>query len=85
MGAEVSGLRSLLGETAASVQDVARDIDQVKAAAAEQRMAHGRGICTFTEEMGRVREVIATIGRSMGPQSVTCTRRRERSGLRFQG
>jgi chromosome segregation ATPase len=68
MEAEVSGLRSLLGETAASGQKAARDIDQVKAAAAEQRLAHGRDICAFEEEIGRVRDAMAAIGRSVGQQ-----------------
>jgi uncharacterized coiled-coil DUF342 family protein len=68
MEAEVSGLRLLLGETAASVQKAARDIDQVKAAAAEQRLAHGRDICALEEEMGRVGRAIEATGRSLGQQ-----------------
>jgi chromosome segregation ATPase len=68
MEAEVSGLRSLFGETAGSVQKAARDIDQVKAAAAEQRMAHGRDICALKEEMGRVGKAIEATGRSLGQQ-----------------
>jgi chromosome segregation ATPase len=68
MEAEASGLRLLLGETAASVQKAARDIDQVKAAAAEQRLAHGGDICTLEEEMGRVEKAIDATGRSLGQQ-----------------
>jgi chromosome segregation ATPase len=68
MEAEVSGLRSLLGETAVSVQKAARDIDQVRAAAAEQRMAHGRDICAFEEEMVTVGKAIEEAGRLLGKQ-----------------
>jgi septal ring factor EnvC (AmiA/AmiB activator) len=68
MEAEVSGLRVLLGETAASVQKAARDIDQVKAAAAEQRMAHGRDICALEEEIGRVGKATEATGRLLGQQ-----------------
>jgi predicted phage tail protein len=50
--AEVPGLRVPLGETSASVQKAARDIDQVRAAVTAQRMAHGRDICALEEEMG---------------------------------
>jgi chromosome segregation ATPase len=62
MEVEVSGLRSLLGETVASVQKAAGDVDRVRAAAAQQRMAHGRDICALEEEMGRVREMVARQG-----------------------
>jgi hypothetical protein len=92
MEAEVSGLRSLLQETAASVQKAARDIDLVRASAAEQRLAHSRNIRAIEEEMRRVGR------RSWGPRvrwssrktsgrqrSATCTRRRNRNGARFQG
>jgi hypothetical protein len=61
MEAEVSGLRSLLGETSASVEKAARDIDQVKAAAATQWMAHGRDICALEEEMRRVGKAIEVL------------------------
>jgi chromosome segregation ATPase len=64
--AEVSGLRSLLGETAASVEKAARDIDQGKGAAADQRMAHVRDICALEEEVGRVGKAVATIRTSLG-------------------
>jgi hypothetical protein len=66
MEAEVSGLRSLLRETAAPVQKAARDIDLSRAAAAEQRLVYGREIWALEEEMGTAREVIAAIGRSLG-------------------
>jgi uncharacterized protein YoxC len=68
MEADVSGLRSLVGETAASGQNTARDIDVVKPAAAEQQLAHGRAICALEEEIGRVREAVALIGRSQRQQ-----------------
>jgi uncharacterized coiled-coil DUF342 family protein len=68
MEAEVSWLRSAVRETSASVQKVARDIDQVKGAAAEQRMAHGWDICALEEEMGRVEKAIEATGRSLGQQ-----------------
>jgi chromosome segregation ATPase len=68
MEADVSGLRSLLGEAAASGQKAARDIDLVRAAAAEQRLAHGGAICALEEEMGRVKEAVAEIRRSQGRQ-----------------
>jgi hypothetical protein len=64
--AEVSGLRSLLGETAASVQKAARNIDRVKAAAAEHESAHGRDICALEEEMGKVGKAIEATGRLLG-------------------
>jgi chromosome segregation ATPase len=68
MEAEVSGLRSLLGETDASGQKAARDINLVRAAAAQQRLAHGRDICALEEEMRRVKEAMTGIGRSLGQQ-----------------
>jgi hypothetical protein len=68
MEAEVSGLRSAVRGTSASVQKAARDIDQVKAAAAEQRMAHGRDICALEEEIGRVGMATEVTGRSLGQQ-----------------
>jgi predicted nucleic acid-binding Zn-ribbon protein len=68
MEAEVSGLRSLLGETAVSVQKGTRDIDLVRTALAEQRLACGRDICAFEEEMGRVWEAMAEIRRSQRKQ-----------------
>jgi hypothetical protein len=58
----------LLGETDASGQKAARDIDLVKAAAAEQRLAHGRNICALEKEMGKVKEGMTGIGRSLGQQ-----------------
>jgi chromosome segregation ATPase len=67
METDVSGLRSLVGETAALGQKAASDIDVVKAAA-EQQLAHGRAICALEEEMGRVREAVAVIGRSQRRQ-----------------
>jgi multidrug resistance efflux pump len=66
--AEMSGLRSLLRETAASVQKAARDINLARAAVAEQQLACGRDICGFEEEMGRVRVAMAEIGRSLRQQ-----------------
>jgi chromosome segregation ATPase len=68
MEAEVSEVRSFLGETAASVQDAARDIDQARPAAAEQRMAYGRDIYALEEEMERLREAMAEIGSSLRQQ-----------------
>jgi chromosome segregation ATPase len=68
MEAEVSGLRSLLGDTAASVQKAARDINLVRAAAAEQCRAYSGDICTLEEEIGSVREAIEVTGRSLGQQ-----------------
>jgi septal ring factor EnvC (AmiA/AmiB activator) len=68
MELDVSGLRSLVGETAASGQKAARDIDAVKAAVIEQRLAHGRAICTVEEEMGSVREAVGVIERSQRQQ-----------------
>jgi hypothetical protein len=50
------------------LREAARDIDQVRAAAAEQRMAHGRDICTLEGEMGRVGKAIEAIGRLLGQQ-----------------
>jgi chromosome segregation ATPase len=58
----------VLGEITASVQKAARDIDLVRAAAAEQRMAHSRDICVVEEEIGRVREAMAGIGSSLRRQ-----------------
>jgi hypothetical protein len=52
MEAEVSGLRLVLGETAASAQKAARDIDLVRAAAAEQRLAHDHDIRACEDEIG---------------------------------
>jgi chromosome segregation ATPase len=54
MEAEVSGLRSLLGETSASIRRAAQDTDRVRAAVIDQRMAHGRDICALEEEMRRM-------------------------------
>jgi hypothetical protein len=68
MEAEVSGLRMLLGETAASEQKAERDINLVRTAAAEQRWAHGRDICAVEEEIRRLREAIAGVGGSLGQQ-----------------
>jgi hypothetical protein len=65
---EVSGLRSLLGDTAASAQKVARDIHLMRAAVTEQRMAHDRNICALEEEIGGVPEAIAPIGRPLGQE-----------------
>jgi hypothetical protein len=62
MEAEVSGLRSLLRETAASVHNAARDIDILRARAAEQRLVHGRNICTLEEEVGRVGKATVAAG-----------------------
>jgi hypothetical protein len=62
MEADVSSLRWLLGETVASVQTAARNIDLMTAAAAEQQLAYGRNICALEEEMGRARETIAGQG-----------------------
>jgi hypothetical protein len=66
MEAEVSGLRSLLGELDASGRKAARDIELVRAVAVEQWLAHSRGICAVEEEMGRVKEAMTGIGRSLG-------------------
>jgi chromosome segregation ATPase len=68
MEAEVSGLRLALGATAASVHNSARVIDQVRAAAAEQRMAHDRDICTLGEAMVRVGKAIKATERLLGQQ-----------------
>jgi uncharacterized coiled-coil DUF342 family protein len=68
MGAEVSRLRSVPRETAASVQKAARVIDLVRAAAAEPRAADGRNICALEDEIGRVREAIAAMKRSLREQ-----------------
>jgi hypothetical protein len=54
MEAEVSGPRSLLGETAAWIQKAERDIYQVRAAEAQQRLSHGRNICALEKEMRKV-------------------------------
>jgi hypothetical protein len=81
-------LRSLLGETAASVEKAVRDIDLVRAAAAEQQLAHGRDICLVAEEMERMREAIG--GRwgsrkvSGRQQLATCARKENRNEARFQ-
>jgi DNA repair exonuclease SbcCD ATPase subunit len=66
MEAEVSGLPSLLGETSASVQKAARDMDLVRAAVTDQRMAHGRDIRALEEEMGRMGKAIEATRRSLG-------------------
>jgi hypothetical protein len=68
MEAEVSGLRSLLGETDASGQKAARDIDLVRAAPAEQRLVHSRDIGAVEEESGKVREAMKGIVRGLGQQ-----------------
>jgi chromosome segregation ATPase len=65
MEAEVPGPQSLLGETEASVQKTAQDVDLVRAAAAEQLAAHGRNIRALEDEMARVSEATADIGRSL--------------------
>jgi hypothetical protein len=67
MESEVSGLRSSLGEIAASGQKAARDIDLMRAAA-EPRLAHGRDICAVEEETRRVQEAMAGIGTSLRQQ-----------------
>jgi chromosome segregation ATPase len=56
MEAEVSEVRSLLRESAASGHGAARNIGLLKAAVAEQPLAHGRGLCALEEQMGRVKE-----------------------------
>jgi hypothetical protein len=58
----------LLGETAASGQKAARDIDLVRAVAAEQRLAHRRDIRVVEEEIGKVKEAMVGIRRSLGQQ-----------------
>jgi hypothetical protein len=65
---EVSGLRSLLGETGVFRQNVARDIDMVKTLVVEQQLAHGRDVCAFEKEMRRVREAVAGIEKSLAKQ-----------------
>jgi hypothetical protein len=70
MEAEVSGLRPLLGEASASVQKAARDMDMVRAAVTDQRVAHGRDICAVEEEMGRMGKAIEVTRTSLGqPES----------------
>jgi chromosome segregation ATPase len=64
--AEVSGLRSLLRETAALGQKAAPDIDLVREAAAEQRLAYGHDISTGKTEIAIMGEAIVGIGRSLG-------------------
>jgi hypothetical protein len=59
MEAEVSGLRSLLGDTTASVQKAARGIDLVTA-------AHRRDTSALEEEMGTAGMAIEATGRSLG-------------------
>jgi hypothetical protein len=91
MEAEVSVLRLLLGETAASIQKAAQDIDLVKAAVTEHQMPRARDICALEGEMGRVRNAMAGIGRSLGQQEgewkaviLDLHQRRIRNRVRFQ-
>jgi chromosome segregation ATPase len=78
MEADVFRLRWLLGETVASVQTAARNIDLLTAAAAEQRLAYGRNTCALEEEMGRARETFAWQGDELAE---TRRRRSEPGGL----
>jgi hypothetical protein len=66
MEAEVPGLHSVLGGTAASVQKAVADIDQVTASAAKQLIDSGHHICA--KEMGRMGKAIEAIGRPLGQQ-----------------
>jgi chromosome segregation ATPase len=68
MEAEVSGLQSLSAETAVSGKNAVCDIHRVIVAVAEKQLAHGGEICALEEEMQRVREAMAGIGRSLGQQ-----------------
>jgi hypothetical protein len=80
-------LRSLLGETAASVEKAVRDIDLVRAAAVGQQLAHGRDICLVAEEMERMREAIGGCWGSRkvsgSQQSAMCARKQNRNEARF--
>jgi hypothetical protein len=57
--AEASGLRSVVGEIAGSVEKAGQSVDLSKAPAAEQRLAYDRAICALAEEMGKVRKTAA--------------------------